>query len=210
MSLTGGTASGFFIDAGYLIRKYAETAGYDVKIVALLGIPNSAYKSTDRKASAYAALMELNHYYHDGTQYAQKFHHNRIPKIEGLSGDRPFSEVFLGMPRLGEHGEHPEKKLNDSYGEFIYLGAMSRISDKLAGQLINPSTQHAPMAAFDGSPQQFGAIGVSVIEYPAAHLMKGCTTKLSLEALSAWTNSDLKKEMTSSIIVASCTSPTRI
>lgn len=199
-SLTGGTFSGAFIDYAYLTRQVIRENGYAAQVIGLIGLPHTSYPSIERKASAFAGLVELNHYYHGGAKYRQKFHHARFPHVAGLDGDKPFDEVFLGMPRPGEGGEHPEEELNDCFGEFIYVAGMSRAGDLLAAQLVNPTTQHSGDSHKDGSPQQFATFGVSVIEYPAAHLMRGCTAKLALAALQEWTHASLPEHQVAGIV----------
>jgi hypothetical protein len=142
----------------------------------------------------------LNHFHRDGSKYHQVFNLPARPVIE-FEAWPPFQEVFIGMPRLGVDAAEPAMKLNDSFGEFIYICATSKAGPALAQQLVNPNIQCATSAFSDGSPQTFAALGVAVIEFPATHIMRACTTRLASEALDEWRQTDLVESKLPALIL---------
>ncbi|HRI45052.1 MAG TPA: tubulin-like doman-containing protein [Fimbriimonadaceae bacterium] len=181
-TLTGGTCSGCFVDVGYFLRTWPGLSGVIGNVIGLFGIPHVSYPIDNQTANAYAALMELNHFYHRGSVYDVKY--ATRPEQTHAKGMGPYNSVFLCHPPSGVAGA--ERSLNWSFGQFIYLSAMSQMGDQVRAKLINPSVVSAGTPDKQGNPMSFASLGVSAIEYPAEHIMKACTYHLAAAAIELW------------------------
>ncbi|MBX7134279.1 MAG: hypothetical protein K1X67_16520 [Fimbriimonadaceae bacterium] len=181
-TLTGGTCSGCFVDVGYFLRTWPGVSSQIANVIGLLGIPNVSYPIDIQTANAYAALTELNHFYHRGAVYDVKF--PTRPERTKRQGLAPFDSIFLGHPPNGIAGA--EKALTRSYGQFIYLASLSQMGDQVRAKLINPTTVYAGTPDRQGNPMTFASLGVSAIEYPSEHIMKACSYRLAASAISDW------------------------
>lgn len=181
-TLTGGTCSGCFVDIGYFLRTWPGLTAVIGNVIGLFGVPHVSYPIDIQTANAYAALMELNHFYHRGSIYDVKFAtRSERTRRQGMG---PFNSVFLCHPPTGVAGA--ERSLNWSFGQFIYLSAMSQMGDQVRAKLINPSVTFAGTPDMQGNPMTFASLGVSSIEYPAEHILKTCTFHLSAAAIEQW------------------------
>lgn len=183
-TLTGGTCSGCFVDVGFYLRTWPGVHSQFSSIIGLFGIPHVSYPVETHNANAYAGLMELNHFYHRGAVYRAKF--PTRPQETVTKGMGPYNDVFLCHPPSGVAGA--EKAITRSFGQFVYLSAMSQMGDSVRAKLINPSTVYAGIPDSRGNPMNYSSLGVGVIEYPAEHLMKGCAYRLAAAAIEGWKN----------------------
>ncbi len=179
-TLTGGTGSGSFLDMGYFLKAAGIGAGGGV---GMFLVPHPQCATEVFKANAYAALTELNHYHTAGTKYTARFSAlGRTVEDAGL----PFKSVFLCAP-AADTSSGIEDAVR-SIGQFIYLQAVSGVGDAARAALINPGTVFAASRDTEGNPVSFNSMGVSVIEYPAAHIVKGCTARLLERSLALWSS----------------------
>ena len=179
-SLTGGTCSGAFIDIGYFLQ---TLNGYRIDaVIGMFGIPHPAYDVDIQVANAYAALRELNHFSRRGQTYDAKFSTRAQPTT--VVGKPPFTATFLCQPR------HPapkaEHEVSRSFGQYVYLTALSAIGGATRAELINPSIAIAGTPDDYGNPMDYSTLGVSVIEYPAEHIMTACSHRLAGVAVAQW------------------------
>lgn len=181
-TLTGGTCSGCFVDIGYFLRTWPGVNGQIANVIGLFGIPHVSYPIDIQTSNAYAALMELNHFYHRGAVYDVKF--PTRPERTTVKGYGPYHSVFLGHPPNGIAGA--ESALSRSYGQFVYLAAMSQMGDQVRAKLINPAVVFSGTPDRAGNPMTFNSLGVSAIEYPSEHIMKACAYRLTASAISDW------------------------
>lgn len=182
-TLTGGTCSGSFIDVGYYLR---TLPGVTATVIGMFGIPHPSLqvqKGATRKANAYAALRELNHFHQDGVQYRAKFP-TRQSATTPTKGTRPFHSVFICQPRGGQGGS--EQLITSSLAQFLFLSAVGNLGATVAGDMINPATVYAQFRDGAGRVTSFNTLGVSVIEFPAVHVLRGCAVRLANEAITKW------------------------
>ncbi|MEZ0326014.1 MAG: tubulin-like doman-containing protein [Fimbriimonas sp.] len=185
-ALVGGTGSGTLIDLGYLLRNH-PAHGAKVKVVGILGVPDLGLSVNFQKGNAYAAITELGYFYYPGAKYQAKF---ALPAIFPADvnpgpGAKPFDGIFLTQPRAGKT-KSEVAVMNSGLSEFVYLAATSETLPQIAAELINPGTVYANTPDRLGRPQNFASIGVSVIEYPVEHIVRGGTARLTSSTLRHW------------------------
>ena len=101
-SLIGGTGSGMFIDLGYLLREdtvRVMTAGQRPVSTGIFAVPlaGRTRSGVDTRASAYAALRELNHFSDNSTTYQIDYPDGR--RFE--SHEPPYDFTFLVSTQSG-------------------------------------------------------------------------------------------------------------
>lgn len=185
-TLVGGTGSGTLVDLGYLLRNHPGHSA-KIKVIGVLGIPDVGLSIPYQKGNAYAAVTELGHFYYPGAKFHAKF---ALPTVfpqdldPGL-GAKPFDGIFLVQPRSGQTRNEVEV-MDAGLSEFIYLAATSDTLPQVSAEMINPGTVYANTPDRLGRPQNFGSIGISVVEYPVEHIVRGCTARLSASTLRGW------------------------
>lgn len=179
-TLTGGTFSGAFLDAGYLVRTSPHRNDID-RVIGLVGIPSPKYTFQNRKANAYAALCELNYYHMAGTRYETKFPHR--PSTTA-STETPFSDIFLCQPDDGREGA--EGPVNSAWAQLVYLCSISDVGQRMFAEMCNVGADVRAATDDDGWPMTFHSLGVTVIEYPAQWVIEGCTYRLCVDSINAW------------------------
>lgn len=178
-TLTGGTCSGAFVDVGYFLSKLDATVRSSR--IGLFTFPNSGHTEGVRMANAYAALRELNHFHSAGSTFRAKF--PGMGQVESVTAT-PYTSIFLCQP--------PSMELDAvgdvvrSFGQYIYLQAISPVGDDTQRELVNPNAARSGATDIYGNPMNFNSLGVSVIEFPAEHVVKGCTTLLVGQAVDQW------------------------
>lgn len=178
-TLTGGTCSGAFIDVGYYLSKLPATRG--CTRIGLFTIPNQGHTEGVRMANAYAALRELNHFHSAGSVYRAKL--ATLGSVESITAT-PYKSIFLCQPPSMELDAVDD--VIRSFGQYIYLQAISPVGDNTLKELVNPNAARSGASDIYGNPMNFNSLGVSVIEFPAEHVVKGCTTLLASRAVAQW------------------------
>lgn len=91
-SLCGGTCSGTFLDVAYYIRRlysqYEIIGVFTVPDAIVAGNPSNQRQS----ANAFAALKELDYFFHDGTEFAYTFPNMNTPY---RTIDKPFDYSYI-------------------------------------------------------------------------------------------------------------------
>lgn len=173
-SLCGGTASGSFIDLGYILN---QIPGYQLETTGIFLLP-SPQESDDRKyGNAITSLIELNHFSSDQTRYQATF-----PNRPGQTytsptpGERPYRYLYLGQTRGTGPEEYP--RLLTATSDYIF-------SDLVGGSATTRDGRRADVSEFFvqrdtlGATQKFFSFGLAAIEFPYTKVMKGCTARLS-------------------------------
>lgn len=165
-SLIGGTGSGMFLDLGYLLREdtvRVMTAGQRPISTGIFAVPlaGRTRSGVDTRASAYAALRELNHFSDTSTSY----------QIEYPDGSRfeshepPFDFTFLVSTQSGRSTLDGPRSLVSMIGRRIVLEATSEFSQKISSNRDN-IRKHLVATDGRGCNQNFFTFGLSSIEVP--------------------------------------------
>ena len=177
-SLCGGTSSGAFIDLGYLLNKRIEVMNnVNVATTGMFLIPSSDSDQTKQKGNAYAALLELNHFSDDRSEYEAIF--------DGL-------RVAPGVPQLPYNYQYILQTQSNAKTDYAKL--ITATSDYIYNSLIGPFAGHRDgdrsqtrelLLTRDlcGAPQPFYTFHISTIEFPFARVAKGCAVRLMKRAI---------------------------
>lgn len=180
-TLCGGTCSGAFIDLGYLLHYAFAANGYPIQRVGLFSLPNLAYdplRWQRRRANAFAALKELNHFMsgHDySVQYP--FHPGRPENPTRYS---PYDTTYLSQPGGGDDQSFEEVKVTTA--QFLHNDIFNPNAAQVGARVVDGS---ASMFGGDknGSPVTFYSFGMSALEIPGYLVAQGCCYRLGVEAL---------------------------
>ena len=182
-TLCGGTCSGAFIDLGYLLHYAFAANGYPLQRVGLFSLPNLAYdplRWQRRRANAFAALKELNHYM-SGNDYSVQypFHPGRPENATRYS---PYDTTYLSQPTGGDEQSFEEVKVTTA--QFLHNDIFNPEAAQLGARTVDGS---ASMFAGDknGSPVTFYSFGMSALEIPGYLIAQGCCYKLGVESFDA-------------------------
>jgi hypothetical protein len=185
-TLVGGTGSGTLVDLGYMLRNH-PAHHVKIKVIGILGIPDVGLAVNFQKGNAYAGITELGHYYYPGAKYETRFALPTVfpQDVKPGPGAKPYDGIFLTQPRAGQT-KNEVAIMNAGLSEFVYLAATSETLPQVSAELINPGTVYANTPDRIGRPQNFGSIGVSVVEYPVEHIARGCSSRLISTTLRSW------------------------
>lgn len=173
-SLIGGTGSGMFIDVGYLLREdtvRAMMAGQRPISTGIFAIPlaGRTRSGVDTRASAYAALRELNHYSDSGTRYKVQYPDGRSFE----SHEPPYDFTFLVTTQSGRSTLDGPRSLVSMIGRRIMLEATSEFSQKIQSNRDN-IRKHLAATDERGCNQNFFTFGLSSIEIPLRNFSTAC------------------------------------
>ena len=137
-SLIGGTGSGMFIDVGYLFREdtvRAMMAGQRPISTGIFAVPlaGRTRSGVDTRASAYAAIRELNHYSDNSSRYKVEYPDGRSFE----SHEPPYDFTFLVSTQSGRSTLDGPRALVSMVGRRIMLEATSEFSQKIASNRDN-------------------------------------------------------------------------
>lgn len=165
-SLIGGTGSGMFIDLGYLLREdtvRVMTAGQRPVSTGIFAVPlaGRTRSGVDTRASAYAALRELNHFSDNSTTYQIDYPDGR--RFE--SHEPPYDFTFLVSTQSGRSTLDGPRSLVSMIGRRIVLEATSEFTSKITSNRDN-IRKHLAATDERGCNQNFFTFGLSSIEIP--------------------------------------------
>jgi len=201
-SLAGGTGSGSFLSAAYLIDEVIRERHWQPRLIAnlllstLLTDKVGPELHADIHANTYAALKELEHLTKldydqvkqtgrssDSFVYCRDEHADNIPRVT----QRPFFMTFvmdqpphLGLPRS-------EQAIADA----AYLQVFTPIIDNLAGELDNYEKNLEGLTRFpgdlsdvgEGYSKNFGAYGATAMVLPGEDLLEYSALRFAAQAI---------------------------
>jgi hypothetical protein len=182
-ALTGGTASGSFIDLGYLLQAMGAFTRYQV--YGIFTIPHPECGKPAPMANAYTAIRELNHFLSDGVRYRQRVAlptHFPEPIAPPL-GTTPYRGVMLAMARTGKDSEI--EPMHESIAEFLYSAACTNMADSTFQKIVDPAAQYRNLK-IRKVHGRFQTLGSSMLVYPAAYIAKGAACLLAANAIEEW------------------------
>jgi hypothetical protein len=201
-TLAGGTGSGSFLSAAYLIDEVIRERHWQPRLIAnlllstLLTDKVGPELHADIHANTYAALKELEHLTKldydqvkqtgrtsDSFVYCRDEHSDNIPRVS----QRPFFMTFimdqpphLGLPRA-------EQAIADA----AYLQVFTPIIDNLAGELDNYEKNLEALTRFpgdlsdvgEGYSKNFGAYGAAAMVLPGHDLLEYSALRFAAQAI---------------------------
>ncbi|MBI3930057.1 MAG: tubulin-like doman-containing protein [Armatimonadetes bacterium] len=183
-SLIGGTGSGMFIDLGYLLQKdtvramvaHAEPETTGIFVLPLSGESRSG---VDTRASAYAALVELNHF----SDPAESFETSYPDGTHFASSDPPYSFSFLVTTQSDKCALDGGRKVVQVIGQRIFLEATSEFAGNIRS---NRDNIRKCMVEADGRfcNQYFCTFGLSTLEVPVRAIASSCGAMFLRELVS--------------------------
>ena len=201
-SLAGGTGSGSFLSAAYLIDEVIRAQHWQPRIIAnlllstLLTDKVGPELHADIHANSYAALKEL--------EYLTKLDYDQVKQAGRTSepfvylrnetgreptrvDHRPFFLTFIldRAPHLGLR--HPWEAIADA----AFLQVFTPIIDKLAGELDNYEKNLEGLTRFpgdlrdlgEGYTKNFGAYGAAALVLPGEDLTDYCALRFAAQAV---------------------------
>jgi hypothetical protein len=202
-TLAGGTGSGSFLSAAYLITDVIRSIGeWQPRVIGNLLLSTLMTPVVDPKlhpnihANTYAALKELEHLtklnykqVKDEGRKSEKFAYwhdaNRVDVMEVRSG--PFFLSFVYDQPSSFTLEDVERTVADT----AYLQVFTPNIDNMASALDNYEQHLQRLAQLPGDLRNvgqgyttyFGAVGASALVLPAKDLLKYCALRFAAEAL---------------------------
>jgi hypothetical protein len=201
-SLAGGTGSGSFLSAAYLIDEVIRERHWQPRLIANLLLSSLLTDKVgpelhaDIHANTYAALKELEHLTKldydqikqtgrtsDSFVYCRDEHADNIPRVS----QRPFFMTFildrpphLGLPRA-------EQAIADA----AYLQVFTPIIDNLAGELDNYEKNLEGLTRFpgdlsdvgEGYTKNFGTYGAAAMVLPGEDLLEYSALRFAAQAI---------------------------
>lgn len=182
-SIIGGTGSGMFLDIGYLLREdtvRVMMAGQRPISTGIFAVPlaGRTRSGVDTRASAYAALRELNHYSDNSTTYQVEYPDGRIFE----SNEPPYDFSFLVSTQSGRSTLDGPRSLVAMIGRRILLEATSEFSQKIASNRDN-IRKHLVQTDERGCNQNFFTFGLSSIEVPLRNFSTACGARFLVDTL---------------------------
>ena len=183
-TLCGGTASGAFIDLGYLLHYQFASTGYKIHRRGLFSIPNTAYEAQTnrrRRANAFAALKELNHFMSGHPYSVQYPFHAGHPEKPTRFG--PYDTTYLCQPSGGDENAFERVKITTA--QFLHNDVFNDVAAQIGAKTVD-SAASTYSGDKNGSPTAFYSFGTSAVEIPGYLIAQGCCYKLGVEALDAF------------------------
>lgn len=182
-SLIGGTGSGMFIDMGYLFREdtvKAMMAGQRPISTGIFAVPlaGRTRSGVDTRASAYAALRELNHYSDNSSRYRVEYPDGRSFE----SHEPPYDFTFLVSTQSGRSTLDGPRSLVSMVGRRIMLEATSEFSQKITSNRDN-IRKHLAASDERGCNQNFFTFGLSSIEIPLRNFSTACGARFLADTI---------------------------
>lgn len=182
-SIIGGTGSGMFIDMGYLFREdtvKAMMAGQRPISTGIFAVPlaGRTRSGVDTRASAYAALRELNHYSDNNSRYKVEYPDGRSFE----SHEPPYDFTFLVSTQSGRSTLDGPRSLVSMIGRRIMLEATSEFSQKISSNRDN-IRKHLAASDERGCNQNFFTFGLSSIEIPLRNFSTACGAKFLVDTI---------------------------
>ncbi|MCB2262775.1 MAG: hypothetical protein LGR52_07545 [Candidatus Thiosymbion ectosymbiont of Robbea hypermnestra] len=201
-SLAGGTGSGSFLSAGYLIDEIIRERQWQPRLIAnlllstLLTDKVGPELHSDIHANTYAALKELEHLTKldydqvkqtgrtsDSFAYVRDENSDEVPRVT----QRPFFMTFVvdRPPHLGLR--NAEAVIADS----AFLQVFTPIIDNLAGELDNYEKKLEGLTKYpgdladvgEGYTKNFGAYGAAAMVLPGDDLLDYCALRFAAQGI---------------------------
>jgi hypothetical protein len=181
----GGSGSSAHLLMGYLLRQLkAERFPEALSTVGILTLPAAAEEHHERKANAYATLVELNHFSTDYNEYYDKYPNLPQPvRVYNYPYDFPYLVTAESRADLG--GLRDFNELNCTVAQYLHSDLLFDVAEVRDGRRNNV-TRHFISSDRRGMSQRFMTFGVSFIQYPVERIMRGCTYKLLTHTFDRW------------------------
>lgn len=190
-SIAGGTGSGMLIDLGYCLKSWF--AGEPLKTTAVISTPD-AFGNVDVNSlvnsNGYAALMELNYYCDQDTNFSVRYQQNEGSRVESKSP--PYDFIYL-VGTTNEYGVNI--KLNDvreMIAQQIFLDLVSDFSPykrSIRDNIIRQATgQNDQPPRGRSYPRNFMSFGLATIEVPIYHIRSCLASYLATDLCQWWQN----------------------
>lgn len=198
-SLAGGTGSGMFLDAAYMLRSITESYQFSVFITGVLLMDSTPFANfapnaaiLDRmRANVYAALIELDHYMNKkpyGGERVYKFKYGK--RLEIVSDEPPFDVCYLlGVVNEGGRQLRALEDISNMIAEAIYLEMASPMAEKGRSVLDNVENlgRYTKFPMADGQSKEarlaFSSLAVASLTYDRPWTVSFCAPRLTFNAL---------------------------
>jgi len=178
-TLVGGTASGMFIDMGYLVRKLIRNVRFVFGLFLLPPIPTSLRGEEYKYANAYAALKELDAYNDTKNKYVEKLPDGA--KIESLRGPFDYTQFISQDYEDGSPALQDVEGLVKMAGLFTFLN-IAGMYDKRRERIVD--------GRGNAIIYNYGTFGMSAIQYPKGQIEENIACILSSRLLDRWLDTE--------------------
>jgi hypothetical protein len=188
-SVAGGTGSGGFLVAAYLLQELIEAAGWIPQVYATLLLPSLFHRvvkgalQPDIDANGYAALKELEHLMrlgYEGQAQTARFHYNPNREEEPNVRRMPFGFVYVvDLPAAMSIASYSEAVADSAYVQLFspVLGAQE-------GEYDNYEKHQKTLA--NGYAVHYGSFGCSVLVLPDDDLLEYCSLRYAKKAMEGY------------------------
>jgi serine/threonine protein kinase len=183
-SLMGGTGSGMFLDAAYLVRRLLREMGYESPEVIGLFLLPGCDRSSSRPlvlGNTHAALRELDHFSTPGTVFKVCYGERDTPTMDPGA---PFVRSFL--LQLHEPGkEQANQETLDAAGDFL----MRELTHPL-GRVADLSRAELPSALAPEPGAVCHSFGLVRYAFPRHQLLQDAAQRICRQMLERWVVKD--------------------
>jgi hypothetical protein len=189
-SLSGGTGSGMLIDIGYAIRSWLRGES-SALVTAIVPMPQAfaGVSVGDRiLANGYAAMMELNYFSDNRTEYANQFSTSLTDEIK--SDDSPFDFTYLVGTKNGQN-DFKLEQIREMMAQNIFLDLTSDFSPHKRSIRDNIKGAWADKdPGGRGYSKKFMSFGISTIEIPISQIRTSLSYRLAADLVNWWLNKE--------------------
>lgn len=178
-TLVGGTASGMFIDMGYLVRKLIRNVRFVFSLLLLPPIPISMRGEEYKYANAYGALKELDTYNKTNYKYSEKLPDGSIN--EQIRGPFDYTQFISQDYEDGSPALQDVSGLVKMAGLFTFLN-ISGMYDKRRERIVDGRS--------NAIIYNYGTFGMSAIQYPKGQIEENIACVLSNRLLEKWLDTE--------------------
>ncbi|MDW8223976.1 MAG: tubulin-like doman-containing protein [Gemmatales bacterium] len=190
--LAGGTGSGMFLDAAYVVRQLLMQMGYlPPRVLALLNVgpPDAHEGNLLAVANTYAALCELQHYQAGGQQFTARYE-TKGPLLRDVAA--PFLHCILTSAAPDQ--DTAQQSANWLYRELLSpLGRQANLMRNVEAATAKNSKVGAANASWcagydSGShpPPRVSVFGLASLEHPHRQILRGVATHLAARLVRRW------------------------
>lgn len=199
-SISGGTGSGMLIDLGYCLRNWFQ--GQRLETTAIIPTPDAFLgigANIKTQENGYAALMELNYFSDQNTNYSVKYGLSENTRI--IENRPPYDYLYL----TGTSNQEVSLKIEtiqEMMAQQIFLDLVSDFSSYKRSIRDNIKRQIGASLDQAKNPQQqaigrsyslnFFSFGIASIEIPVHAIRKSLAVKLAADLYQWWLNANVQ------------------
>jgi len=199
-SISGGTGSGMLIDLGYSLRDWFK--GQRLETTAIIPTPDAFSGiggNLKTQENGYAALMELNYFSDQKTNYSVKYGLSENTRI--IDDQSPYDYLYLTGTR-NQLVTLKIETIQEMMAQQIFLDLVSDFSSykrsvrdnikRAIGTSVDQARNSQQQAIGRSYPVNFFSFGIASIEIPVHAIRKALAVQLAADLYHWWLNANVQ------------------